>query len=130
MRFVNIFVTNILLLSMLIGCSVGHKDFVNFRDDVVGEVMKQKAPYRYLNSGEFIRGNYVKSGQGLTEITKDKDGNLIYHIFVQEVLANTRTEKGWVGKCLIYYVVEPATYVIKSWGFENGGNPLSCRTWP
>ena len=49
---------------------------------------------------------------------------------MQEVLENTRTEREWIGKCLIYYVVDSNTYIIKGWGFDKGGNPLSCRTWP
>jgi len=119
----------IIFLILLGGCAVGQKDFVNLRDSVVGQIMKDKAPYKYSNSGEFVRRDYVKSGEGLTKIDTDEEGKLIYHIFVQEISANTRTEKEWIGKCLIYYVVDPATYIIIRWGFDDGGNPLSCRTW-
>ncbi|MEJ6477008.1 hypothetical protein [Pseudoalteromonas piscicida] len=109
------------------GCvaTSGHEDFVGLKDSVVGLEMKDRKTYKYSNSGQLIRGGYAKSGQGLTEITKDNEGNYIYHIFVQEVLENTRTEREWIGKCLIYYVVDSNTYIIKGWGFDRGGNPLS-----
>lgn len=118
------------LLFFISGCAVGHKDFVSFKDDEIGTVMRHKEPYKFDNSGEFRRSDYVISGQGLTHISQNSNGNKIYHYSMQQILPNTRTKQEWVGKCLIYYEVDPDTYVIKSWGFDEGGNPLSCRTWP
>lgn len=117
-------------LVLLCSCAVGHEDYINFKNSRVGEVMPYKEPFTFENAGKLIRADYVKGGQGLTHIRKDEKGNLIYHFSDQEILENTRTEKEWAGKCLTYYVVEANTYIIKSWGFDDGGNPLSCRTWP
>jgi hypothetical protein len=117
-------------LSMLVSCVAGHQDFVDLRNSAyLGRVMDYKAPYKFSNSGEFIRGDYVIAGDGLTRISEDKNGDLIYHFSVQEILSNTRTEKEWIGKCLIYYVADPETYIVKDWGFDEGGTPLSCRTF-
>lgn len=113
----------------LISCAAGHNNFVEFRNDEIGTVLKREKPYKYKDSGEFIRGNYVVSGQGLTRISKNGNGDIVYYFSVQEILPNTRTEKEWIGKCLIYYIVEPDTFVVKEWGFDEGGNPLSCRTF-
>ncbi|MGI5309242.1 hypothetical protein [Rheinheimera sp. WS51] len=115
---------------ILCGCAVGQDDYVRFKNSMIGQVMPYKEPFSFENAGKLIRSDYVKGGQGLTQITKDEEGNLVFHFSDQEILENTRTEKTWVGKCLTYYIVEPGTYIIKSWGFDKGGNPLSCRTWP
>ncbi|MBY6096712.1 hypothetical protein [Ferrimonas balearica] len=117
-------------LFLLCSCAVGYEDYLKFKNSRVGEIMPYKEPFSFSDAGKLIRADYVKVGQGLTHITKDEKGNLIYHFSDQEILENTRTEKEWVGKCLTYYVVDPETYIIKSWGFDKGGNPLSCRTWP
>ncbi|WP_028768315.1 hypothetical protein [Shewanella fidelis] len=117
-------------LVLLCSCAVGHEEYINFKNSRVGKVMPYKEPFAFENAGKLIRADYVKGGQGLTHIRKDENGNLIYHFSDQEILENTRTEKEWVGKCLTYYIVEANTYIIKSWGFDDGGNPLSCRTWP
>ena len=117
-------------LPMLASCVAGHQDFVDLRNSAyLGRVMEHTEPYKFSNSGEFIRGDYVIAGDGLLEVTTNEDGSLIYHFFIQEILPHTRMEKEWVGKCLVYYVVDPETYVVKDWGFDDGGNPLSCRTF-
>lgn len=122
------FISIVLLLS-LAGCSVGYHDYIKVQNKFIGTVKTHKEPYKFPNSGELIRADYLIAGQGLTHITKDSEGNLIYHYSDAEFLPNYH-EKEWVGKCLIYEVVDPNTYVVKSWGFDEGGNPLSCRTWP
>ena len=124
-------IKSILLVMVLTGCAAGHQDFIDLRNDLYVNqvVMDENAPYKFSRSGEFIRGDYVIAGDGLTEISHDNNGNLIYHFSVQEILPNSRTEKEWVGKCLIYYVVDPNTRLVKDWGFDEGGNPLSCRTF-
>jgi hypothetical protein len=112
----------------LTGCSVGHKDFVSLMSQQIGTISYYKKPFKYKNAGKLIRADYLLGDQGLTHITKDKSGNLIYHFDSTEVLPkNSRPER--VGKCLYYEVVDPKSYIIKSWGFDKGGNPLSCRTW-
>ena len=118
-----------LLAVLLSACTVGHNDFIGFRNSMIGEVMAWKEPFKWENSGQLRRGDYLLSGEGLTHISKDSEGSLIYHMSGDEVLSNFN-KKEWVGKCLTYYVVDPYSYVIKSWGFDEGGNPLSCRTWP
>lgn len=132
MKFLRQIFICIISLVLLDGCTsvTGHNDFINLKNSVIGKVMKDKVPYKYTDSGQIIRATYVISGQGLTDITKRENGDLVYHISVHEILENNRTNPNWVGKCLIYYVVEPSSYKIKSWGFDEGGNPLSCRTWP
>jgi hypothetical protein len=117
-----------LYLLFLCGCSVGQGDFKNSRNEEVGTVVAFKKPFRFEDAGEFYRADFVITGQGFTHITKDDDGNFIYHFSSQEVLSNA-PRKEWVGKCLYYYVVDSTTYVIKGWGFDEGGNPLSCRSW-
>jgi hypothetical protein len=113
----------------LLACAAGHDDFVSLKDNSIGTKMVREKPYYWEDSGELIRGDYVVSGKGLTKIDTDSNGNVIYHYSIHEILPNTRTEKEWVGKCLIYYVVDPKTYIVKGWGFDEGGNPLSCRTF-
>ena len=118
----------IFLMIILTGCAVGHNAFIDSMDNEVGTVMTYKKPFKFKNAGKLKRADFVITGQGLTHIDKDSDGNFIYHFSGQEILPNFRKE--FVGKCLTYYVVEPKTYVIKSWSFDKGGNPLSCRIWP
>jgi hypothetical protein len=126
MKYIIFFILFVLLIA---GCAAGHQDYVDFKNSLIGKVEKETAPFKWENSGELIRADFLISGQGLTEITKDDEGNLIYHYSVQEVLdTNPRVE--WVGKCLTYNVVNPETMIIIDWGFDKGGNPLSCRTWP
>jgi hypothetical protein len=124
-----IFVTCWLLLILMTGCSVGHNNYISFKDGRIGKTMPYKEPFNFENSGKLIRADYLIGGKGLTHITNDEAGDLVYHFSDQEVLSNY-TKKEWVGKCLTYYIVDSNTYVIKSWGFDKGGNPLSCRTWP
>ena len=118
----------IILCLGLLGCVVGHEDFVNRQNLMIGKRILVKEPYQNKDAGQLFRGSDVIVGQGLTHITKDDQGNLIYHYSDQEVLASY-PQKAWVGKCLIYRVVDPKTYILKSWGFD-GGNPLACRSWP
>lgn len=120
-----------LLLLTLISCAAGHQDFIDSRNKYfVGKViMFEKMPHKFSDAGQFYRGDYVTSGYGLTHIDSNAQGQLIYHVFVQEILPNTPMEKEWVGKCLIYYVVDPETKIVLSWGFDQGGNPLSCRSF-
>ena len=122
-------VAGIAMLFALSGCRVGHKDYVNFKNTRIGEEIVYREPFKYKDAGELIRADFVMGGQGLTHISTDEDGNLVYHFSDQEVLPNFH-RKDWVGKCLTYYSVDPKTYIIKAWGFDEGGNPLSCRTWP
>ena len=118
------------ILFLLNGCyAVGYQDFVNYKNDRIGQKPYFTKPFKYDNAGKLRRGNFVISGQGFTHITRDKNGNLIHHFSEQEILSNYG-KKEWIGKCLTYYVVDQKTHIIKSWGFDKGGNPLSCRTWP
>ena len=118
-----------LAIIALAGCAVGHKDFISYQDKSIGRAVVETMPYKWPDSGGLIRADFLLSGEGLIHINKDETGNLIYHYSVQEVLPHFQN-KEWVGKCLIYEVVDPVTRVIKDWGFDKGGNPLSCRTWP
>lgn len=119
------------LIPALLSCAAGHQDFIDFRNDVdVGrEIIFKTSPAQFSRAGEFIRGDYVIAGDGLVNIDKNSEGQLVYHVFIQQILPNTRMEKEWVGKCLIYYIVDPDTYIVKGWGFDEVGNPLSCRTF-
>jgi len=117
-------------LIFITGCyRVGHQDFINYKNNIVGKKIMPSESYKYKNVGKLIRGDFLVGGQGLIHITKNKNGDFIYHIESDEVLPNF-DKKEWVGKCKLYYIVDPKTKVIKSWGFDKGGNPQSCRTWP
>ncbi len=120
-----------LLLLTLLSCAAGQQDFIDMinKHDVGKVVMFEKVPHKFSRAGQYIRGDYVLGGYGLTHIDSNAQGQLIYHVFVQEILPNTPMEKEWVGKCLIYYVVESETKIVLSWGFDQGGNPLSCRSF-
>jgi hypothetical protein len=118
-----------LVVLLLTGCAVGHQDYVNFKNSLIGKTEIETKPYKWDNSGKLIRADFLVSGQGLTHISEDEKGNLIYHYSVQEILSKY-AKKEWVGKCLTYNVVNPKTMIITGWGFDEGGNPLSCRTWP
>jgi len=128
MRKIYLLTIVIMFLALIGGCVVGQSDYINFKNNRVGKKMPYKEPFKFKDAGKLIRADYLIGGQGLTHITIGKDGNLIYHFSDQEVLPNFQT-KEWVGRCLTYYVVDPKTYIIKEWGFDEGGNPLSCRTW-
>jgi len=124
---------------MFNGCyKVGYQGFVDSKNVLIGNRIHYSVPKEWSISGRLIRGNFLLAGKGFTHITKNKKGDLIYHIDESEILPIFynqnkskifRTSKEWVGKCKIYYLVDPKTYIIKSWGFDKGGNPLSCRTW-
>lgn len=127
-----------LLLGLLLlnGCyAIGHGAFVDIRNNVIGKEVYFKKPFKFKNAGKLRRANFAINGQGLTHITKNKNGDLVYHLSEQEILpifANRGWRSGnkkWVGKCLTYQVVDPKTYIVKGWGFDKGGNPLSCRIW-
>ncbi len=122
------------------GCiGIGHQGFIDIHNDMIGAKMMNYKPYKYENAGKIIRGNFLVGGQGFTHITKNKDGNLVFHYFSSEVLPkfhyNTQPQwakgnKKWIGKCLTYNIVNPKTGIVMGWGFDKGGNPLSCRIWP
>ena len=127
-------ISQVLLASatlFLFSCAAGHQDFIDLtnRFDVGKEIMFKSSPERFSRAGEFIRGDYVIAGEGVLDISTGDNGFLIYRVFVQEILPNTRTKLEWVGKCLIYYIVDPETFIVQDWGFDEGGNPLSCRTF-
>lgn len=114
----------------LSGCySIGHNAFIENKNSEVGKKTPYKFPFEFEDSGELFRGDFAIAGKGLTHITKDKEGNLIYHFDEEEILPNFHI-KEWVGKCMTYIVVDPRSYIVKDWGFDKGGNPLSCRVWP
>jgi hypothetical protein len=123
------FSVSLFLPFFLVACAAGHNDFIKIENGNVGTKMFRDKPYKWEDSGELIRADYLVSGLGLTDISEDKDGDIVYHFFVHEILPNTRLEKEWVGQCLIYYIVDSESYIVKEWGFDNGGNSLSCRTF-
>ena len=117
-------------MAIVVGCStVGHQDFIDLRNRQVGTIEMHKKPYKFKNAGRLIRANFLLGGDGLTHITKNSTGDLVYHYSEQEVLPGFHV-KEWVGECLTYDIVDAEDYTIKGWGFDQGGNPLSCRTWP
>ncbi len=128
MNYYNSSFIYILLLLGLCGCVVGHEDYKRYLNMYIGKNIKHQLPFESSKSGQLIRSDYLLGGEGLTHISVEYGGILRYHFSGQEVLPNYSI-KEYVGKCLIYYDVDPNTYIIKSWGFDDGGNPLSCRTW-
>jgi len=126
-----------LILSIIIilfsGCipSNGYDGFVYVQNNyVIGSKEYRIKPTKYKDSGQLIKDNSELIGDGLTHITKNKNGDLIYHIYSHALLSHKWTPKIWVGKCKIYEVVDPKTMIIKSWGFDKDGNPQSCRVGP
>ncbi|MCM2678172.1 hypothetical protein [Echinimonas agarilytica] len=125
-------ITNILVSTALImfigGCTVGHEDFIRYLNMNIGESIEIQELTRSSNAGNLIRADYLIDGEGLTNITVLDNGVVRYHFSIQEILSNY-SAKDEVGKCLIYYDVDPHTNIIIAWGFDKGGNPLSCRTF-
>jgi hypothetical protein len=119
----------LLLLLTLSGCVVGHEDYKRYVDMDIGNNIEKHPPFDSSKAGKLIRSDYLLGGDGLTHITIVNDETLRYHYSFQEVSTNYSI-KDYVGKCLIYYDVDPDTYIILAWGFDDGGNPQSCRTWP
>ena len=113
----------------LFGCVVGHGDYKRYLDMSVGNNIKQHMPHDGSESGQLIRSDYLMGGDGLTHMTILGNGKIRYHFSAQEVLSNYSI-KDYVGKCLVYYDTDPDSHIILGWGFDEGGNPLSCRTWP
>ena len=119
----------ILLFLNLSGCVVGHEDYKRVLDMDIGNNIEEHPPFDFSKAGELIRSDYLLAGEGLTHTTIESNDILRFHYNVQEVLKNYSI-KAYVGKCLIYYDVNPETKIILGWGFDDGGNPQSCRTWP
>ena len=113
---------------LLTGCAAGHQDFVDSQNYWIGKKEIRTESFKWKNSGKLIRADFLLAGQGLTHISNDDKGNLIYHYSIDEILP-TFGNKKLIGKCLIFYVVNPDSMIRISWGFDKGGNPLSCRTW-
>ena len=69
----------------------------------------------------------------LTHVTDNGEGNCVYHFFHYEYKEGTYIipfllrEKETIGKCMVYYVVDPLTDVIIDWGYDEGSNPKTCR---
>ncbi|MBZ2191609.1 MULTISPECIES: hypothetical protein [Pseudoalteromonas] len=120
----------ILLLSifLVVGCSIGNRPWADYQNDKVGHKAPFLDPTRYGDTGDLIRADYLISGDGFTHTSKNKDGYIIQHWFISEVLS-TAPNKDWVGKCKVFYVVDPQTNIIVSWDYDKGANPESCRVW-
>ncbi|MCP4056403.1 MAG: hypothetical protein GY738_03610 [Pseudoalteromonas sp.] len=123
-----IFVFGLILLLNIGGCAAGHEDYKKYLNMNIGENINNQKLSKSAKAGKLIRSDYLIGGEGLTKITTLDSGILRYHFSRQEVLPNYSI-KDYVGKCLIYYDVDPKTDIILAWGFDKGGNPLSCRTW-
>ena len=108
----------------------GHEGYVESLNLWVGSDVSYLQPYTYGAVGRFVLEDtdYVIFGSGLTHRSKDDQGKLRYHFFDQEILPGYENP-AWVGKCLMYIVVNPDSHIIESWEFDEGGNPLSCRLW-
>jgi len=119
----------VFLVLCISGCVVGHGDYKRYLDMNIGESIYIENLSKSPNAGQLIRSDYLIEGEGLTHITTLDSGVLRYHFSGMEILSNYSI-KDYVGKCLIYYDVDPKTYTIIAWGFDDGGNPLSCRTFP
>jgi hypothetical protein len=127
-KYINLIFYSISVLSFS-GCVVGHGDYKRYLDMNIGESIYIENLSKSPNAGQLIRSDYLIQGEGLTHITTLDSGVLRYHFSGMEILPNYSI-KDYVGKCLIYYDVDPKTHIIIAWGFDEGGNPLSCRTFP
>ena len=117
-----------ILLIGLNGCAIGSAPFAASMDSMVGTKALFLDPTRYGDSGDLIRADYLVSGKGFTHVSKNENGDIVQHWFYSEVLP-THGRDDWVGKCKIIYVVDSKTNIIKSWGYDEGTNPESCRHW-
>lgn len=97
-------------------------------DEEIGTKVFILNPTRFGNAGDLIRADYLIKGEGFTHITTNEDCDVIQHWFYSEVLP-THDVKEWVGQCKVVYIVDPNTNIIKSWAYDEGGNPESCRHW-
>ena len=123
----------ILIIGMMLllnGCyKVGYQDFVDIENNMIGGKVMNYKPLKYKNAGKPRRGDSIITGQGFTHISKMKNGDLVHHWSNQEILPSFKGNKEWIGKCLVYQIIDAKTGIVKSWGFDKGGNPLSCRSW-
>jgi len=118
------------MMLLLNGCyKVGYQDFVDIKNDMIGGKVMNYKPFKYKNAGKPRRGDSIITGQGFTHISKMKNGDLVHHWSNQEILPSFKGNKEWIGKCLVYIIIDAKTGIVKSWGFDKGGNPLSCRSW-
>lgn len=97
-----------------IGCGVGHQDWVDIQNNHIGTKAPYLTPYRNPNAGKKI-GVLLIVGDGLTHITYNKDGDMVYHYYDSEILEH-KNYKNAKGKCKFYEIVDPKTRIIKSWG--------------
>ncbi len=121
----------IFALFLLNGCSGswGQKGYIDSENRMIGKKLVSIKPFTFKNAGEFTRAKFQIAGQGITHVTKNENGDLVVHWFSSEILPHYPNKK-WVGKCLTYEIVDSKTHILKDWGFDKGGNPLSCRHWP
>ncbi|MBH0063215.1 hypothetical protein I6E85_19000 [Pseudoalteromonas sp. NZS71] len=123
MRFIVLF--TILVIS---GCTTGNKPWEEYTNELIGGKAPFLDPTRFGDAGELIRADYVISGDGFTHISKNNEGQILQHWFYSEVLSTAPSEE-WVGKCKIFYIVNPDTNVIISWDYDEGSNKESCRVY-
>lgn len=126
------YLITLLTVILFTGCianSNPHQIYINVKNHNIG--LKWNPQPSRLNPADKgkVHGTR-KIGDGLTHITKGKDGNNIYHIFDYECLKNGSL-LGWEpieekGKCLIYYRVDSKSNIILDWGFDKGSNPKCC----
>ncbi|MBL4781670.1 MAG: hypothetical protein JKX92_05455 [Porticoccaceae bacterium] len=117
-------------LFLLVGCAVGNTPFAKRMDERVGSKPSVLDPTRFGDAGDLIRANFLVSGDGFTHTSENEHGDIIQHWFYSEVLPSFRGEKEFIGKCKIFLVVDRESSIIKSWGYDEDGNPQSCRDWP
>jgi hypothetical protein len=123
-----------ILFSGCIANSNPHQVYIDVENLNIGKKWNpQPELLNPINKGKISANGVVRNGYGLTHISKGENGTLIYHIFEYEYLNGLLSfpffteDKSYIGKCLIYYVVDPKTGIIIDWGFDEGGNPKCCR---
>lgn len=118
------------ILSGCIANSNPHQSFKNFQNISLGE--KWNPTQELLNPPSKGKLNGARRyGYGLTHTTRDKNNNYVFHISEYECIKNPSLlfyeQKGIIGKCETYLVVDPKTKTILDWGFDRGSNPQCCR---
>ena len=102
----------VFLFVVLTGCIVNsnpHKSF-EYNTNFLVERQAKITDYPYNQALKY-----------LTHKTKDKNNNIIYHLLEQDWKTGL-----YKGQCRTYFVVDPKTYIIIDWGYDEGGNPNSC----
>ncbi|HIP27853.1 MAG TPA: hypothetical protein EYG82_01605 [Sulfurovum sp.] len=119
-----------LILNACIANSDPHQSFKDGYNNKMGK--KWNPTQKRLNAPNKGKLNGARRyGYGLTDTTRDKDNNYVFHISEYECIKNPSLlfyeQKGIIGHCKTYLIVDPKTKIMIDWGFDRNSNPRCCR---